>query len=91
MFGIGAAVVERRRFRLCIARYVFAKAELKVFGILKDVEACLNPRSGLDGYLIAYTYAMARIRYAHPEAPTLVDDPSRSHTGSSAAVSGFPP
>ena len=45
MFVIGDAVVERRRRRLCIARYVFARDGWKRVGILNDVEACAKESS----------------------------------------------
>ena len=72
VFVTGIAVVEMRRVRYCITRYVLARDDLRKIGILNDVEACLIPASGLDGYLIAHTSAVARIGYTYPQASALL-------------------
>lgn len=65
MFGSGVAMVEARKARHCVARYVLARFVLDEFGICNDLEASLITLSELAGSYIASIYTMAFIDYAH--------------------------
>ena len=66
---VGVAAVLMRRARL---RYVFARDELNVIGILNGVEGCCNFEDLTAAVFVCVYICMGTIKYVRPQITTLI-------------------